>query len=120
MDFVSGSQPSEYSPIKRSARPTSRSSKAFFSFLQDSAGSLAPTPAASWLPEHWASAKAEVMASVALASGLEMDAAHLLLNLVSVSAHLTYLSDLGRAEPFVKDGSLLWRKKNGSPQGSAD
>ncbi|MDR2522865.1 MAG: MBL fold metallo-hydrolase, partial [Synergistaceae bacterium] len=51
----------------------------------------------------------EVLSRVGTAHKMEMDAAHLLLNLCSVSAHLTYLSDLGRAEPFVQNCLLLWR-----------
>ena len=54
----------------------------------------------------------EILAKVALANGLEMDAAHLLLNLTSVSAHLTYLSEQARVEPFVQDCRLLWRRKS--------
>ena len=54
----------------------------------------------------------EILSKVALANGLEMDAAHLLLNLTSVSAHLTYLSEQNRIEPFVLDCRLLWRRKN--------
>lgn len=52
----------------------------------------------------------DILAHIAIAYGLEMDAAHLLLNLTSVSAHLTYLSDKGQAEPFVKDCRLLWQR----------
>ena len=54
----------------------------------------------------------EILSKVALANGLEMDAAHLLLNLTSISAHLTYLSEQNRVEPFVRDCRLLWRRKN--------
>jgi glyoxylase-like metal-dependent hydrolase (beta-lactamase superfamily II) len=53
----------------------------------------------------------EILAKVALANGLEMDAVHLLLNLTSVSAHLTYLSEENRVEPFVRDCRLLWRRR---------
>ena len=53
----------------------------------------------------------EILSRVGTANGMEMDAAHLLLNLCSVSAHLTYLSELGKAEPFVQDCLLLWRLK---------
>jgi glyoxylase-like metal-dependent hydrolase (beta-lactamase superfamily II) len=53
----------------------------------------------------------EILSKVALANGLEMDAAHLLLNLASVSAHLTYLSEQNRVEPFVRDCRLLWKRK---------
>ena len=45
------------------------------------------------------------------ALGLEMDAAHLLLNLCSVGAHLTALAEAGRAEPYVEGGRLLWRRR---------
>ena len=45
------------------------------------------------------------------ALGLEMDAAHLLLNLCSVGAHLTALAEAGRAEPCVEGGRLLWRRR---------
>jgi len=54
----------------------------------------------------------EILSKIALANGLEMDAAHLLLNLSSVSAHLTYLSGQNRIEPFVQDCRLLWKIKN--------
>jgi glyoxylase-like metal-dependent hydrolase (beta-lactamase superfamily II) len=50
----------------------------------------------------------EILSHIALAEGLEMDAAHLLLNLTSVSAHLSYLSDLGRAKPLIQNCRLLW------------
>ncbi|MDR1048618.1 MAG: MBL fold metallo-hydrolase [Synergistaceae bacterium] len=63
------------------------------------------------LKDGAALSREDILSSAALANGLEMDAAHLLLNLASVSAHLTYLSELDRAEPFVKDCRLLWRKK---------
>ena len=56
----------------------------------------------------------EALSRISLANGLEMDAAHLLLNLASVSAHLTYLNELGRVEPFVEDCRLLWRRKEGT------
>jgi hypothetical protein len=55
----------------------------------------------------------EILSRVGVANGLEMDAAHLLLNLASVSAHLTYLSELDKVEPFVEDCRLLWREKGG-------
>jgi glyoxylase-like metal-dependent hydrolase (beta-lactamase superfamily II) len=55
----------------------------------------------------------EILSHIGLVNGLEMDAAHLLLNLCSISAHLTYLSELDRVEPFVQDCRLLWRKKEG-------
>jgi hypothetical protein len=37
----------------------------------------------------------------------------LLLNLSSVSAHLTYLFAQNRVEPFVQDCRLLWQRKDG-------
>ncbi|MDR1378037.1 MAG: MBL fold metallo-hydrolase [Synergistaceae bacterium] len=51
----------------------------------------------------------EILSHVGVSNGLEMDAAHLLLNLSSISAHLTYLSELGKVEPFVENCFLLWR-----------
>jgi glyoxylase-like metal-dependent hydrolase (beta-lactamase superfamily II) len=63
------------------------------------------------------STREEILAKVALANGLEMDAAHLLLNLASVSAHLTYLSEGDKVEPFVQDCRLLWRKKESAAPG---
>jgi glyoxylase-like metal-dependent hydrolase (beta-lactamase superfamily II) len=53
----------------------------------------------------------EILSRVGVANGLEMDAAHLLLNLTAISAHLTYLSELDKVEPFVENCLLLWRKK---------
>ncbi|GHS97667.1 hydrolase [Synergistales bacterium] len=53
----------------------------------------------------------DALSKIGMAEGLDMDAAHLLLNLVSVNAHLTYLSEQDRIEPFVKDCRLLWRVK---------
>jgi len=53
----------------------------------------------------------EILSDIGMAEGLEMDAAHLLLNLTSVSAHLSYLADLDQVEPFVENCRLLWRKK---------
>jgi glyoxylase-like metal-dependent hydrolase (beta-lactamase superfamily II) len=55
--------------------------------------------------------KEEILSRVGVTHGLEMDALHLLLNLTSVAAHLTYLSELGRVEPFVQDCRLLWKRK---------
>ncbi|MDR2175358.1 MAG: MBL fold metallo-hydrolase [Synergistaceae bacterium] len=55
----------------------------------------------------------DILAEICLAANLEMDAASLLLNLSSVSAHLTYLSARNRVEPFVKDCRLLWKRKDG-------
>ena len=46
-----------------------------------------------------------------VALGLEMDAAHLLLNLCSVGAHLTALAKTGRTESYVEGGRLLWRRR---------
>ena len=57
----------------------------------------------------------EILVKVALANELEMDAAHLLLNLSSVSAHLTYLSENNKVEPFVQGCRLLWKRKNERP-----
>lgn len=54
----------------------------------------------------------EILAKIALANGLEMDAAHLLLNLSSVSAHLTYLSEQNKVESFVQECRLLWKRKD--------
>jgi glyoxylase-like metal-dependent hydrolase (beta-lactamase superfamily II) len=62
-----------------------------------------------------------ILSRIGVSNGLEMDAAHLLLNLTAVSAHLTYLSEQGKVEPFVEDCRLLWRKtmeKNGEKNGS--
>jgi glyoxylase-like metal-dependent hydrolase (beta-lactamase superfamily II) len=53
----------------------------------------------------------DILSRIGIAYGLEMDAAHLLLNLASVSAHLTWLSGNGRIEPFVRDCRLLWRRR---------
>jgi glyoxylase-like metal-dependent hydrolase (beta-lactamase superfamily II) len=53
----------------------------------------------------------DVLSKIGVANELEMDAAHLLLNLASVNAHLTWLAELDRIEPFVKDCRLLWRVK---------
>ncbi|MDR1649058.1 MAG: MBL fold metallo-hydrolase [Synergistaceae bacterium] len=50
----------------------------------------------------------DILAEIGLAHHLEMDAAHLLLNLSSVSAHLTYLSMRSRIKSFVRDCRLLW------------
>jgi glyoxylase-like metal-dependent hydrolase (beta-lactamase superfamily II) len=52
----------------------------------------------------------DILAEIGLAENLEMDAAHLLLNLSSVSAHLTYLSAQNRVEAAVKDCRLLWKR----------
>ncbi|MDR1979121.1 MAG: MBL fold metallo-hydrolase [Synergistaceae bacterium] len=54
----------------------------------------------------------EILSHIGVTHGLEMDAAHLLLNLACVAAHLTHLSELDRVEPFVEDCRLLWRKKS--------
>ncbi|GHS89321.1 hydrolase [Synergistales bacterium] len=51
----------------------------------------------------------DALSKIGVAEELEMDAAHLLLNLASVNAHLTYLAEQDRIEPFVKDCRLLWR-----------
>jgi glyoxylase-like metal-dependent hydrolase (beta-lactamase superfamily II) len=56
----------------------------------------------------------DILSEISLAHNLEMDAAHLLLNLSSVSAHLTCLSERGRVESFVKDCRLLWKRKDES------
>ena len=53
----------------------------------------------------------EILSKIAMANGLEMGASYLLLNLASVSAHLTYLSEQDKIEPFVQDCRLLWRRK---------
>ena len=53
----------------------------------------------------------EILSRIGVENELEMDASHLLLNLASVSSHLTYLSELGKIEPFVQDCRLLWKKK---------
>lgn len=53
----------------------------------------------------------EILSRIGVANGLEMDALHLLLNLTSISAHLTYLSEQDRVEPFVENCRLLWRCK---------
>jgi glyoxylase-like metal-dependent hydrolase (beta-lactamase superfamily II) len=55
----------------------------------------------------------DILAEIGLAENLEMDAAHLLLNLSSVSAHLTYLAAQNRVEPFVEGCRLLWKRKDG-------
>jgi len=55
----------------------------------------------------------DILSRLGTTNALEMDAAHLLLNLTSVNAHLTWLSDKDRVEPFVKDCRLLWRRKTG-------
>jgi glyoxylase-like metal-dependent hydrolase (beta-lactamase superfamily II) len=54
----------------------------------------------------------EILSRIAMANELEMDAAHLLLNLSCVSAHLTHLSELDRVEPVVQDCLLVWKRKN--------
>jgi glyoxylase-like metal-dependent hydrolase (beta-lactamase superfamily II) len=54
----------------------------------------------------------EILSRLGSAQGMEMDVLHLLLNLTSVCAHLTYLADLNRVEPFVEDCRLLWRQKS--------
>ena len=61
-------------------------------------------------PER-ALSREDILAEISLANNLEMDAAHLLLNLSSVSAHLTYLSMQDRVESFVKDCRLLWKRE---------
>ncbi|MDR3231553.1 MAG: MBL fold metallo-hydrolase [Synergistaceae bacterium] len=53
----------------------------------------------------------DILSHLGTTYSLEMDAAHLLLNLTSVSAHLTWLSEENRVEPFVEDCRLLWRQK---------
>ncbi|GHV35003.1 hydrolase [Synergistales bacterium] len=53
----------------------------------------------------------DALSKIGVAEGLDMDAAHLLLNLASVNAHLTYLAERDKIEPFVKDCRLLWRVK---------
>ncbi|MDR1377317.1 MAG: MBL fold metallo-hydrolase [Synergistaceae bacterium] len=53
----------------------------------------------------------EILSRIGMANGLEMDAAHLLLNLSCVSAHLTHLSELDRVEPVVHDCLLVWKRK---------
>jgi glyoxylase-like metal-dependent hydrolase (beta-lactamase superfamily II) len=53
----------------------------------------------------------DALSKIGVAEKLEMDAAHLLLNLASVDAHLTYLAEQDKIEPFVKDCRLLWRVK---------
>jgi glyoxylase-like metal-dependent hydrolase (beta-lactamase superfamily II) len=54
----------------------------------------------------------EILSRIGMANALEMDAAHLLLNLSCVSAHLTHLSELDRVEPVVQDCLLVWKRKN--------
>jgi len=70
------------------------------------------TEAVSGALEGVALTREEILSKIALANGLEMDAAHFLLNLASVSAHLTYLSEQNKVEPFIQDCRLLWRKKS--------
>ncbi len=53
----------------------------------------------------------DILSGISMKNGLEMDAAHLLLNLACVSAHLTYLAELEKVEPFVRDCRLLWKRK---------
>ncbi|MDR2179571.1 MAG: MBL fold metallo-hydrolase [Synergistaceae bacterium] len=53
----------------------------------------------------------EILSRIGVANKMEMDAAHLLLNLSCVAAHLTYLSELDRVEPLVQDCFLLWKRK---------
>ena len=55
----------------------------------------------------------EILAKISMANDLEMGASYLLLNMASVSAHLTYLSEQDKIEPFVHNCRLLWRRKSG-------
>ena len=52
----------------------------------------------------------DILSRISMKNGLDMDAAHLLLNLACVSAHLTYLSEMEKVEPFVRDCRLLWKR----------
>ncbi len=52
----------------------------------------------------------EILGQIACANGLVMDEAHFLLNLMSVSAHLTYLSGVGKIEPVMRDCRLKWSR----------
>ncbi|MDR1741805.1 MAG: MBL fold metallo-hydrolase [Synergistaceae bacterium] len=51
----------------------------------------------------------DVFAKIADKSGIELDVKQILLDLSSVSAHLTYLAERGEVEPFVSDCHILWR-----------
>jgi len=53
----------------------------------------------------------EILAELAAAHGIEMDASHFLLNQSSVASHLTWLSEKGLLEHFMDGFRLLWRKK---------
>ena len=63
-----------------------------------------------WTALSEPASREDVLARIAGDCELEMDAAHLLLNLCSVGAHLTALAEAGRVEPYVEEGRLLWRR----------
>ncbi|NLL37927.1 MAG: MBL fold metallo-hydrolase [Fretibacterium sp.] len=50
----------------------------------------------------------DILARLALDWGVEMDPAYLLLNLMSVGAHLSALAEWGKVEPRVEQARLLW------------
>lgn len=51
----------------------------------------------------------EILSALAVNHGIEMDAAHFLLNQSCVSAHLTWLSENNKIEPFMEGSRLIWR-----------
>jgi len=56
--------------------------------------------------------KEEILTELASKHEIEMDASHFLLNLASVAAHLTLLSEKGLVEHFMDGYRMLWRQKS--------
>ena len=52
----------------------------------------------------------EILSRIGTTHKLEMDAAHLLLNLACVNAHLTWLSNQNQVKSYVEDCRLLWAR----------
>jgi glyoxylase-like metal-dependent hydrolase (beta-lactamase superfamily II) len=93
-----------HAPAVRDIRELARQNRAALARITDAVyDALAPGRALS---------REDILSEIGIADNLEMDTTHLLLNLSSVSAHLTYLFARNKVEPFVEDCRLLWRRKN--------
>ncbi len=55
----------------------------------------------------------DILSEISMKYSLDMDVSHLLLNLSSVSAHLSFLAENGRIEPFVENSRMFWRRTTG-------